>query len=1586
MIGIIVGAISVSLTWFAKMNSIDDLEIGGSVLSQYFDSGTGTETDPFVITRPKHWENLVWLHNNVSNFYQAITDENVEPGQQNDQGYYFQVGKQVNGQGEYYVYDYTNEGLINPNNSTLSSKTLNLRGLSSLIPIGCDTKPFLGVVNGHGITVSGFEVLGFEDVNYNLQHDIGEAGFNDVGIFGYIGNDSAVQDIFFNDFTIHLANADAYRSNNTNLHDNSFHASAQNGPANIVYAGYIAGHMHYSSSVERVYVNNCTIDGGAAATSGFGYFGVVENQNGATKPTPLEEIEEIKQSGDNNNFGGSIDMYGVFERLQQIVRQAKTNNTSNGVTGSTSYVNSEVVIKNDVSGEEEIFNQTRTPYTTWASSSSTGWPNTNPRTNPVTYIEASTEWGGEFTFASDNYDGTSTTSGNIYEALFGQSSHYTKTVTTYTFTDQMYDCFFIKNGDNYLNHRYYATVQPITDEDKAAGWRFDNAHHLYTKVFDVTYYLVANNYSLTMSTSASTEWYENNDEFYTSINGINYYLDYDQGWILSPLKDRYLMSDGNNNYISINNFTIGNTQNVNDTMKWFLTNADGNTAIGFMYNNATPYYLGNNNEELVVKTTPTTWTKDGTSYYVTIQGIRFYLCYENNLWSLKPESGYKVSSGNNYLSIDNGNVSNGTNANTRIWQFSSSTGNTYIYSMYNGNIIYLSCGGTLELSSSPFTWKRNGNLLYCTIANHDYYLIYDNGWRVTDVEFYKIHDSNGNYLVANGNNGFSNGNSSEATHFYFSNTEGTYPTGTINYVYANTVYYLNLPISNSIGTLQSSSSNSTNWLNDGNSIYYEDGDYTYYLEYDNVWHVRRYADAYYISDGTNYIALNGTSITNTTDVNNALLFTFQNGGDRPNGTIKALGTNYYLRDNNGTLQYSTTSSNWSNDGSNLYSNSKYLAYYNGWGLYSDRSGYYISRNSYYLNLNGNSLQSSTTPTTLWTGTSLSNVGSSGNIRAINTTSYIYCSTGNNARLSVSNSTDRAWNSSGNRLYFTYDEGWLWTSNYTYTIQMNAGNVTIARNSGTSPSTTNSQFVFTPVTLSSKATHLENTITNTVAELTTVTIPYLSISTYTSSKNGRANYSNTIDRSLTVSQTQLQECQKIIQNNVNSSNPTYFPLRVDKVENTDNYPYGYAVSDKNTGYIVSGANLTNANSEYQRQYGDIRVSGFTISNIADSYANGKFSTIYTVDDTNGTNSVRALTEKESEDSNFTEARDGLGEALNTRVYGLHFMDATISKNNTVRAKNAKILGRTYTNYQLPQDSIDFNVYQKGEISFFAGNYFTNNNAFFSLHRIYRDSNNDISNIFEIEEIYWHQTRKDKANYVYKFTNNTYTDKDGRYTGKTSLDTEYSSTPIFKTSWITNPTNLTADSAARLFYFTIPCNAGEYALGSASGKTGAYLCYLDIAANGGDSILDYMKDPENATTFSVDYRSSVNAHNHCIIEIGAQFQSAIDNDDLKITVSFDNSPATVNGTEYTNGLYVIHVTNLTGAVFRLSVMLIDDNDYLYDDFNYAYKIVYTNQTYTDQVIMGTTLFDSDATPVPYWKRMAIFDIPSTGTAGEIDYTQD
>ena len=172
-------------------------------------------------------------------------------------------------------------------------------------------------------------------------------------------------------------------------------------------------------------------------------------------------------------------------------------------------------------------------------------------------------------------------------------------------------------------------------------------------------------------------------------------------------------------------------------------------------------------------------------------------------------------------------------------------------------------------------------------------------------------------------------------------------------------------------------------------------------------------------------------------------------------------------------------------------------------------------------------------------------------------------------------------------------------------------------------------------------------------------------------------------------------------------------------------------------------------------------------------------------------------------------------------------------------------------------------ERGSISFFAGEYFDNNNAFFSLHQVYRYSAkdeipegkkvNDIKNIKEISEIYKHGTSGDSVNYVYKFTDNTYSNPDGTYTGATTLADGYSNTPVFRTSWITAPTGLSTNNS-RIYFFEIPCNAGEYCLGSVSGKTGAYLIYLDIAANGGEELASAISGTGNdvVTSFQTEFR--------------------------------------------------------------------------------------------------------------------------------------
>ena len=111
---------------------------------------------------------------------------------------------------------------------------------------------------------------------------------------------------------------------------------------------------------------------------------------------------------------------------------------------------------------------------------------------------------------------------------------------------------------------------------------------------------------------------------------------------------------------------------------------------------------------------------------------------------------------------------------------------------------------------------------------------------------------------------------------------------------------------------------------------------------------------------------------------------------------------------------------------------------------------------------------------------------------------------------------------------------------------------------------------------------------------------------------------------------------------------------------------------------------------------------------------------------------------------------------------------------------------------------------------------------------------------------------------------------------------------------------------------------------------------------------MHDPTICQTFDVDYRSAPGTSDHCILELGAQLQASANPQNLSISVTFDNSAANNANTPHSNGVYIIHVTNKTGATLELSVLLTDDDDDLYNDFLYSYQIIYTNEDHTDTII--------------------------------------
>ena len=217
-----------------------------------------------------------------------------------------------------------------------------------------------------------------------------------------------------------------------------------------------------------------------------------------------------------------------------------------------------------------------------------------------------------------------------------------------------------------------------------------------------------------------------------------------------------------------------------------------------------------------------------------------------------------------------------------------------------------------------------------------------------------------------------------------------------------------------------------------------------------------------------------------------------------------------------------------------------------------------------------------------------------------------------------------------------------------------------------------------------------------------------------------------------------------------------------------------------------------------------------------------------------------------------------------------MDAEISKDHLIQAEYVRLKDKEYhkeDGYEMPEDSIDFQLQRKGYINFFAGTYYKGNNAFFSLHEIERNGAK-ISNIREISEIYENPNGKQAQSYVYKYTDGTYSvpflhgskqgikyDLNGNALTNTTptkrKPSGYTKT-VFKTSWIGKQT-ISNECAA--YYFEIPTNEGEYALGSVSGASGAYLCYLDIGANAQRTDITEFHEIKTVSTYVYTYPKGV-----------------------------------------------------------------------------------------------------------------------------------
>lgn len=273
--------------------------------------------------------------------------------------------------------------------------------------------------------------------------------------------------------------------------------------------------------------------------------------------------------------------------------------------------------------------------------------------------------------------------------------------------------------------------------------------------------------------------------------------------------------------------------------------------------------------------------------------------------------------------------------------------------------------------------------------------------------------------------------------------------------------------------------------------------------------------------------------------------------------------------------------------------------------------------------------------------------------------------------------------------------------------------------------------------------------------------------------------------------------------------TYVPLVVDGE---------YKATSENTGYIVGGT--SNHGSDIAPTDGDIRVLKHAYSDIDTTAGTGYFEK----SSDGGITDIKTITFLQgavdtTANSVYAKAKSHFIEALNkdmNSIYSLRFQGGVVDR--VITAGKVQIGTSEKTNYQMPESCIDFNI-SSGKLAFFASSHgVTNTRSFFSLHQITRDGS-EITAIKEISKIY-----ASGSGYVY-----AYAGEEDPYGGADGYELKFDTSILTEQRQGDNPLGYSRGEGTKLYYFEIPLNQGEYALGAVA--NGAALMYLDIGV--GDS---------------------------------------------------------------------------------------------------------------------------------------------------------
>lgn len=995
-------------TSFAWLGGTSEIEAGveASVLSRYFESGTGTEENPFIIHTPRHLYNLAWLQ------YMGMFNEEDEDSAGNVKQYYFEL---CDGDNEW-ADDNDDDGIAKDGNG---DRVLDMDGWT-LPPIGTAEHPFVGNFNGNAVTIKNLTVSN----DYTALTDVADTAGNFAS--SALRGDNTGCDIMGLFGAIGAVNSDTLGSldyeTETNVVSNfTVDNITVNSTTDSVLAGIVAGYVNGTVSGVGVIESTVTL---ASGTEELNHDDFTQNMSDYTTigfceeeyrgklhivtydiADPTVEIKEsIEGDDEGDQWGGSIAMDTLFHRLESMYNTPATEAMVAEVLEITKTVYED--------GTEEIYQEIieRT-------ASELGY-------NGPDIVNYSSPNGGSATFYDE---GGSYKDTKEFIMLYSGTilGNYNPGMKVYVQDYYALDEYWITDGTHWLTLETRTNV--VTDTDfttytdiehvissadgpEALRWRFEDAAgeaqpietdtdvtgYLGTRIGEAVWYIDLSGRDLVVSTDTNIQWTYSNGYVYYDDGNEKYYLAYSDGWTVVSESDMggFVITDGDGNYLSLDGSRIVNETSSENASGWTIER----TSDYRYYLKSGNYYLRILNGALSATTNPnsskTLWEMVPVDYestwYNVYQGnsLSGYECLEydeDDGWIVSAGDSvtfyrFKATVGNTtyFLNVDSTGHVVATDVNNTNWLL---TDNGKLYTQKNSTTYYLTTSGnsiTVTTTEPSTTWSISNGSLRLGTSGSTYAKLREASleWKVMDensAEYSYVFSSNGYYLRVN--QGELQSSTTNDTTWYLDSAGRLYCTKN------GTTYYL-VKNGKRPGITTTVSDASVWTINANNRLVTTESSTQYYLKLrslSNEWYVveadyteYRYR-FYYSSNGTTYrLGVNNSgSIENNTT-------TYWYIGDDGSVYTDRNNTRYYLSYSGNDAAVTTTNPSivWSIDNNTLKTGDnrllRYDPYNNVWKVATTdvRQAYYtFSYNNRYLRVftrDGDVVvDSSTTNDTRW---------------------------------------------------------------------------------------------------------------------------------------------------------------------------------------------------------------------------------------------------------------------------------------------------------------------------------------------------------------------------------------------------------------------------------------------------------------------------------------------------------------------------------------------------------------------------------------------------------------------------------------------